>query len=83
MGAGGLSVPDGRLSASYASFYFANRAVRVPFLGVDADREALAILKTAIPDRPIVPIFRQDLVLGLGDLHCLTQHKPAPPSDGS
>ena len=74
---GVLEGPEGRLPASYANFYFANRAVLVPVFGVDADREALAILETAIEDRPVVPIPSQNLVLGLGAVHCLTQQEPA------
>lgn len=74
---GVLEGPEGRLPASYANFYFANRAVLVPVFGVDADREALAILETAIEDRPVVPIPSQNLVLGLGTVHCLTQREPA------
>jgi len=74
---GVLEGPEGRLPASYANFYFANRAVLVPVFGVDADREALAILERAIEDRPVIPIPSQNLVLGLGAVHCLTQQEPA------
>jgi agmatine deiminase len=74
---GVLEGPEGRLPASYANFYFANQAVLVPVFGVDADREALAIFETAIKDRPVVPIPSQNLVLGLGAVHCLTQQEPA------
>jgi agmatine deiminase len=74
---GPISGPDGRLPASYANFYFANQAVLVPVFGVDADREALAIFEAVIEDRPIVPIPSQNLVLGLGAVHCLTQQEPA------
>ena len=76
---GAVMGPDGRLPASYANFYFANAAVLVPVFGVAADREAIAILEKAIPDRPIVPIPGQNLVLGLGAVHCLTQQEPALP----
>ena len=68
--------PDGRLPASYANFYFANAAVLLPVFGVAQDREAIQILEKAIPDRPIVPIPGQNLVLGLGAVHCLTQQEP-------
>ncbi len=74
---GVLEGPMGRLPASYANFYFANQAVLVPVFGVDADCEALSILENAIKDRPIVPIPSQNLVLGLGAVHCLTQQEPA------
>jgi len=68
--------PDGRLPASYANFYFANQALLVPIFGVDEDREAITILQSIVRDRPIVPIPAQNLVLGLGTIHCLTQQEP-------
>lgn len=71
--------PDGRLPASYANFYFANAAVLVPVFDRETDRDAIAILEKAIPDRPIVPIPGQNLVLGLGAVHCLTQQEPSVP----
>jgi agmatine deiminase len=71
-----LEGPDGRLPASYANFYFANAALLVPVFGADADREALGILEALVPDRPVVPIPAQNLVLGLGAVHCLTQQEP-------
>jgi agmatine deiminase len=74
---GVLEGPDGRLPASYANFYFSNRALLVPVFGVDADREALNRLEAAVPDRSIIPIPSQNLVLGLGAVHCLTQQEPA------
>lgn len=73
---GVVAGPDGRLPASYANFYFANAGVLLPVFGVDADREAIAVLEAAIPDRPILPIPGQNLVLGLGAVHCLTQQEP-------
>lgn len=72
--------PDGRVPASYANFYFANAGLLVPVFGVDEDREALEILGALVRDRPIVPIPAQNLVLGLGAVHCLTQQEPLSPS---
>lgn len=69
--------PSGRLPASYANFYFANQALLVPIFGVDEDHEAIRILQSVVQDRPIVPIPAQNLVLGLGTIHCLTQQEPA------
>jgi agmatine deiminase len=73
---GRIEGPDGRLPASYANFYFANRAVLVPVFGVDADREAISILESVVKDRPVVPIPGRCLVHGLGAIHCLTQQEP-------
>lgn len=66
----------GRVPASYANFYFSNAALLVPVFGCDSDREALSILSSAVRDRPVVPIPCQNLVLGLGSVHCLTQQEP-------
>jgi agmatine deiminase len=74
---GRIDGPDGRLPASYANFYFANRGVLLPVFGVDSDREAIGVLESCIPDRPVIPIPGRDLVRGLGAVHCLTQQEPA------
>ena len=65
-----------RLPASYANFYIANSAVLVPVFGVDADREALAILEDCFPGHVIVAIESRALIEGLGAVHCLTQQEP-------
>lgn len=66
----------GRVPASYANFYFSNAALLVPVFGVDTDREALSLLESVVMDRPVVPIPSQNLVLGLGAVHCVTQQEP-------
>jgi agmatine deiminase len=76
---GRIEGPAGRLPASYANFYIANQVVLIPVFGVEADREALAILEACFPERTIVPIPSRALVEGLGAVHCLTQQEPALP----
>jgi agmatine deiminase len=71
--AGGLRCP-----ASYANFYVANGVVLVPVFGARSDRRALAVLAELFPGRDIVGIPSQDLVAGLGAVHCLTCQEPAP-----
>jgi len=68
---------DQRLPASYANFYCCNAAVLVPVFNDVNDRHALDIISNTFPDRPAIPIFSRDLVLGLGTIHCLTQQQPA------
>jgi len=68
---------DGQLlPASYANFYIANKCVIVPVFNDPMDRIALNILAELFPDREVIGIACQDLVLGLGTLHCLTQQEP-------
>jgi agmatine deiminase len=66
-----------RLPASYANFYVANKLVLVPTFNDSNDRVALNMLARLFPDREVVGIACRDLVLGLGTLHCMTQHQPS------
>jgi agmatine deiminase len=70
-----------RLPASYANFYILNGAVVMPLFGCDADETARGILARLFPQREIVGIPANDLVWGLGAVHCLTQQHPAPSPD--
>jgi len=66
-----------RLPASYANFYIANKTVLAPTFNDPNDRVALNTLADLFPDRKVVGIAAQDLVLGLGTLHCMSQQQPA------
>ncbi|MFO1519947.1 MAG: agmatine deiminase family protein [bacterium] len=66
-----------RLPASYANFYIANGVVLVPLYRHANDAKALGILKGCFPDRKIVGIECNDLIWGMGAIHCVTQQQPA------
>jgi agmatine deiminase len=66
-----------RLPASYANFYIANGRVLMPSYDARTDARAAAVLGAAFPEHRIVPIRSQELVVGLGALHCITQQQPA------
>jgi agmatine deiminase len=68
--------PEGRLPASHANFYVGNAAVLVPTFGGKTDGEALEILGSCFPDREAVGIRCEDLAVGLGCVHCVTQQQP-------
>ena len=68
-----------RLAASYVNFYFCNNAIILPQFGggnTDSDRAAVEILRSVCPDREIVPINAGDIILGGGNIHCITQQIP-------
>jgi agmatine deiminase len=68
-----------RLSASYANFYIANGAVIMPAFGLpEADNHAQAVLQQAFPDRQVVAVQTREIVLGGGNIHCITQQQPLP-----
>jgi agmatine deiminase len=69
-----------RLAASYVNFYFINGAVLVPRFGGDnaqSDERAVGILKELCPDREIIGIDARPILLGGGNIHCITQQIPA------
>ena len=74
------SVPAGESAfcRSYVNFYLANGAVIAPSYGIDQDREVVATLRRAYPDREIVLVPLNDLFRGGGGIHCITQQEPAP-----
>jgi agmatine deiminase len=66
-----------RLAASYVNFYPANEAIVMPLLDPRTDRAAAARLRRAFPRRCIVGVPSRELLLGGGNIHCLTQQVPA------
>jgi len=72
--------PEHRLAGSYVNFYIANRSVVVPLLDAKRDRAALAVLKRAFPKRKIVGVPAREILLGGGNIHCITSKCPARPS---
>lgn len=66
-----------RLAASYANFYMANGAVVLPVFNDKNDELAVKTLKEALPDREIVPIYAREILLGGGNIHCITQQQPS------
>ena len=66
-----------RCPASYANFYLANGVALVPTFGAESDVRALAILREVWNERDVVGIPCENLVLGLGAVHCLSQQEPS------
>ena len=71
--------PEGeRLAGSYINFYIANRAIIMPIFGDRQDADAGNALAALFPEREIVPIQARGILLGGGNIHCITQQQPAP-----
>ena len=69
-------MPGERLAASYVNFYIANESVVMPGFGDTADGEAKAILQKLFPDREVIQIYTRDILIGGGNIHCITQQIP-------
>ena len=66
-----------RLAASYVNFYIGNQVVLVPQFGDEHDRLAVELLQKLFPEREIVPVFAREIIIGGGNIHCITQQIPA------
>jgi len=66
-----------RLAASYVNFYIANGGIVVPLLDPRTDRAALAKLRRIFPERRVVGVPAREILLGGGNIHCITQQVPA------
>lgn len=65
-----------RLAASYVNFYISNRHVIVPQFGDEHDNTALKILQELFPTRKAVGVYARDILIGGGNIHCITQQIP-------
>ncbi len=68
-----------RLAASYVNFYFCNGAIIMPQFGeenTESDKLALSIMQNLCKDRKVVPIYARDIIVGGGNIHCITQQIP-------
>lgn len=66
-----------RLAASYANFYIANGGVLVPTFDDPNDKKAIETLQSVFPDRKVVGIYAREILLGGGNIHCITQQQPS------
>jgi agmatine deiminase len=66
----------GRLAASYVNFYIANGAIIAPAFGTATDAPARAVLARLFARREIVMVPAREILLGGGNIHCITQQQP-------
>jgi agmatine deiminase len=65
-----------RMAASYVNFYLANSRVVYPLLDPRHDEEAGEILRGCFPGREVVGVPAREILLGGGNVHCITQQVP-------
>lgn len=66
-----------RLAASYVNFLCTNGAIILPSFDDPMDAIAQARLAAACPESEIVPVPTREILLGGGNIHCITQQIPA------
>ena len=65
-----------RLAASYVNFFFCNGGAVVPIFGDPQDEIALETLQRLLPERRVVGVYSREILLGGGNIHCITQQVP-------
>jgi agmatine deiminase len=82
--AAGVDVAEGsqprsaghRLAASYVNFYVANGRIVMPRLDPKRDGDAMRKLRELFPKREVVGVPGREILLGGGNVHCVTQQVP-------
>jgi len=65
-----------RMAASYVNYYTGNGFVALPVFGDPMDENAIKVLGELYPDRKIETIYAREILLGGGNIHCITQQVP-------
>ncbi len=65
-----------RLAASYVNFYIANGRIVMPRLDERTDDAALEVVAGLFPGREVVAVPTREVLLGGGNIHCITQQIP-------
>jgi agmatine deiminase len=71
-----------RLAGSYVNFYIANRYVVVPLLDGKRDGAAMRKIGSLFPTRKVVGVPAREILLGGGNIHCITQQVPRAAARG-
>ena len=66
-----------RLAASYVNYYLGNTRVVFPLLDERSDDDAAEILRGCFPNREVVGVDAREILLGGGNIHCITQQVPS------
>ena len=69
-------VPGDKTAASYLNFLIVNGGVIMPVFDDPNDAVALDTLQRLFPERTVVTVPGREIVLGGGNVHCITQQQP-------
>ena len=81
---GGVDSVDGtmprlegdRMAASYINFLMVKGGAIVPIFNDPHDKIALEQLQALLPERKVVGVYAREILLGGGNIHCITQQQP-------
>ena len=70
--------PSIRLAGSYVNFLIVNGGIIAPSFDDPQDEPARVVLEQLFPERRVVMVPGREILLGGGNIHCITQQQPAP-----
>ncbi|MCF8090816.1 MAG: agmatine deiminase [Desulfotignum sp.] len=65
-----------RLAGSYINFYMPNNGIVMPLFDDPHDRYAIEAMQKIFPERRVIGVQTREILLGGGNIHCLTQQQP-------
>lgn len=68
--------PGDRMAGSYINFYIANGGIVAPIFDDSHDSAALETLRELFPEHQVVGVQAREILLGGGNIHCITQQQP-------
>ena len=68
--------PGDKTAASYLNFLIVNGGLIMPVFDDPHDAVALSTLQRLFPERTVVTVPGREIVLGGGNVHCITQQQP-------
>lgn len=69
--------PSIRLAGSYVNFLIVNGGIIAPRFDDPQDAVAETVLRELFPERQVVMLPGREILLGGGNIHCITQQQPA------
>ena len=69
-------LPGSRLAASYINFYQGDKYVILPAFGEPEDKLAKEQIQKLYPEKEIIQIYSKEILLGGGNIHCITMQIP-------
>ncbi len=73
--------PGDRMAASYVNFYLCTGGLILPTFDDPNDERAVDVLQEALPERRVVGVPTREILLGGGNIHCITQQQPKGSTD--
>ena len=65
-----------KIIRNLVSFYITNGGVLIPQFGDVMDEPALKAIGSLFEGRKVYPIYARDIIVGGGNIHCITQQIP-------